>query len=372
MVRVREVTLTRDNSLVINPDIAQAETLPSRFYSHPDCFEAQKESVFSRSWQFVGDTDQVKIPGQVLPFTMLEGCLDEPLLLTRDTNDKLHCLSNVCTHRGNLVAESPGNERFLRCRYHGRRFGLDGKFQFMPEFNEVQGFPCDKDSLPVVPFGIWGKFVFASINPTVSFESFISEIERRVGWMPFDQFTFDSTRQRDYLVRANWALYCDNYLEGFHIPFIHAELNEALDYGQYRSDLLDGGTVQIGVSKGGESCFDLPSSSPDFGQKISAYYFWLFPNMMFNFYPWGLSINVIRPLAVDRSKVSFYPYVWDPMKVGEGAGAALDRVEREDEVVVELVQKGVRSRLYDRGRYSTKREDGVHHFHLMLSRSMGL
>jgi len=44
----------------------------------------------------------------------------------------------------------------------------------------------------------------------------------------------------------------------------------------------------------------------------------------------------------------------------------LDRVEREDEAIVEAVQRGVRSRLYDRGRYSPTREQGVHHFHRLL------
>jgi choline monooxygenase len=91
---------------------------------------------------------------------------------------------------------------------------------------------------------------------------------------------------------------------------------------------------------------------------------------MLNFYPWGLSVNVIKPLAVDRTRVSFLSYVWRPEKMGLGAGAALDRVEREDEEVVEAVQRGVRSRLYDRGRYSPRREPGVHHFHRMLSRQL--
>jgi len=91
---------------------------------------------------------------------------------------------------------------------------------------------------------------------------------------------------------------------------------------------------------------------------------------MFNFYPWGISINVVRPLAVDRTKVHFLPFVWDPSKLDRGAGAALDRVEREDESVVESVQRGVRSRLYDRGRYSPKREQGVHHFHQLLTESL--
>ena len=48
------------------------------------------------------------------------------------------------------------------------------------------------------------------------------------------------------------------------------------------------------------------------------------------------------------------------------AGEELDRVEREDEEIVELVQKGLRSRLYKRGRYSPEREKGTHQFHRML------
>jgi choline monooxygenase len=100
---------------------------------------------------------------------------------------------------------------------------------------------------------------------------------------------------------------------------------------------------------------------------VAAYYWWLFPNTMFNIYPWGLSINVVRPLAVDRTRVSFIAYVWDDSKLDQGAGSSLDRVEREDEAVVEAVQKGIRSRLYNRGRYSPKRETGTHHFHRLLA-----
>lgn len=66
--------------------------------------------------------------------------------------------------------------------------------------------------------------------------------------------------------------------------------------------------------------------------------------------------------------LSFLSYVWDPGKRHEGAGGDLHRVEMEDEEVVEAVQKGIRSRLYSRGRYSPRREVGTHHFHMLLAR----
>jgi choline monooxygenase len=369
----------------IDPDITRAETLPGWVYCDPAVYERARERVFARSWQFVGDSDLAKTPSHVHPFTFLEGCVDEPMLLSRDAKDELRCLSNVCTHRGTTVIAEPCRAAHLRCPYHGRRFALDGTFEHMPEFERTQNFPSKRDDLarlslasipwahsPLkggasVPSAGSARFHFAAIQPAFPFEELTRDMLDRVGWMPLEKFLFDPSRSRDYLVRCNWALYVENYLEGFHIPFVHALLNAALDYGEYATELFARSNLQLGLSKGGEHAFDPPRSSPDKDRKVAAYYWWLWPNMMFNFYPWGLSINIVRPQAVDRTRVSFLTYVWDESKMEQGAGAGLDRVEREDEVVVEAVQRGVRSRVYTRGRYSPTREQGVHHFHRMLA-----
>lgn len=363
--------VSADRRFAIDADIRRASTLPSWVYSDPEVFARARERVFAPSWQLVADLDRIKVPGRVWPLTLLEGVLNEPILITRDRADAVHCLSNVCTHRGNLVAESEGVESGLRCRYHGRRFGLDGRFLSMPEFDGVEGFPSPADDLPRVPFGVWRKFVFASLAPAAPLRALLAAMEARCGYLPIEQAAFDAARSREYLVRANWALYCDNYLEGFHIPFVHAGLAAVLDYGAYRTELYPGSSLQVGVAGEGEEAFDPPAGSPDRGRRIAAYYWWIYPNTMFNFYPWGVSVNVVRPLAVDRTKVSFLTYVWDPSKLDSGAGAGLDRVEREDEVVVESVQRGISSRLYERGRYSPAREAGVHHFHRLLAEVLG-
>jgi len=351
----------------IDPDITIARTLPARVYSDPAVFVAARERLFARSWQLAADQEAVRTPQQAHPFSFMEGYLDEPLLLTRDGDDRLHCLSNVCTHRGTIVVAEPCRSAHLRCPYHGRRFGLDGRFQSMPEFEQTKNFPTEADNLPRVPFAPWGRWIFASLKPAFSFDDLTRDMQARIGWLPLNQFVHDSARCRDYLVKANWALYVENYLEGFHIPFVHAGLNAVIDYGQYATELYRYGNLQVGVAKSGEDCFDLPRESPDHGRNVAAYYFWILPNMMFNFYPWGLSINIVRPLQVNLTKVSFITYVWRPERLDRGAGAMLDRVEREDEAVVECVQRGMQSRLYERGRYSPTREQGVHQFHRLLA-----
>jgi len=354
----------------VDPDIRVAQTPPARFYTDPAMFEAMKRRAFGESWQFVADADVVKAPGNVYPCSLLEGAIDEPILFTRDYDDQVHCLANVCTHRGNLVCEGAGTEQSLRCRYHGRRFELSGKFRHMPEFEDVQGFPSSDDDLPKVPMARWGRFLFASLKPAAPLEEVFEPMLDRIGWLPVEEFQPEPSRNRDYVFRGNWALYIDNYLEGFHIPYIHASLNQQLDYDNYIVELLSWGVLQLGTADEAAEAFDLPRESPDFGRRIAAYYYWFFPNLMLNFYPWGLSINVVKPLAVDLTRVSFITYVWKQQLLDRGAGSGLDRVEREDEAVVEATHRGLKSGFYTRGRYSVKRETGPHHFHRLAVRSL--
>jgi choline monooxygenase len=237
----------------------------------------------------------------------------------------------------------------------------------MPEFNEVKNFPSKADDLHALSLFQWGKFLFTSLDPKINAEEIYGDIRKRLEWFPMDKLVFHPELSRDYTVKANWALYCENYLEGFHIPFVHAGLNEVLDFGEYTTEVFRYSNLQIGIAKEGDDCFDLPPSSPDHGKKIAGYYFWAFPNTMLNFYPWGISVNIVKPVSVHETKVTYLTYVTDETKLHKGAGGDLNAVELEDEEIVENVQIGVRSRFYKHGRYSVNREQGTHHFHSLIA-----
>jgi choline monooxygenase len=354
----------------VHPDIAQARTISTDFYLDPHHFKESKEKIFASTWQLIGDGDQVKDSGWVTPVNLLEGFLNEPLILSRDREGQLHCLSNVCTHRGNLMVEKPCKLNDIRCKYHGRRFQLDGQFLSMPEFKEVKNFPTPADNLTQIPMYQWGKLLFGSLGNRLPAELFFKDMAERIAWMPLRDFVFHPELSKDYLIDAHWALYCENYLEGFHIPFVHAGLNSVIDYGNYSVELFKYSSLQLGIGKNGEANFDLPPTSPDYGKDVASYYFWVFPNMMFNFYPWGLSLNIIQPISTHKTKVSFLSYVWDESKLRQGAGADLHKVELEDEEIVQNVQRGIRSRFYKHGRYSVTREMGTHHFHRLIAEFM--
>jgi choline monooxygenase len=354
----------------VDPDISKARTLHTDFYTRPEYFETCRERIFEPSWQFIGHRSLVPDAGSCHPFLLLESFLNEPLVLVKDEEGMVRCLSNVCTHRGNLLVHEPCQSAHIRCRYHGRLFNLDGRFRSMPEFREVRDFPAASDNLASTRLQDWGGLLFASLGTGPDAGAYLGDMMRRLSWLPLDDFRHRPDLSAAYEVKAHWALYCENYLEGFHIPFVHAGLNAVIDYGNYTTELYGLSNLQLGIAKDEEDCFDLPAGSPDYGKKVAAYYYFVFPNLMFNFYPWGLSVNIVEPMEINRTRVRFETYVWKPELHDTGAGSGLHTVEMEDEEVVEAVQKGIHSRYYQHGRYSVTREQGTHHFHQIICAHM--
>jgi len=261
---------------------------------------------------------------------------------------------------GIVVLTEAGEAESLRCGYHGRRFGLDGRFRSMPRFDGVEGHPCAADDLRGFALVEWGPLQFVQIEGAGD-AGWLKALEE----LPLSPAALrpDPAGTRDYMVDANWALYVDNFLEGFHIPFVHPELNRVLEGSQYRTELFDGGVLQVGMPRaksegGGEAAF---------ANGVAAYYFWFFPNLMLNFYPWGLSLNRVEPTGPTQTRVHYRTYVWDESQLGVGAGGDVDSVELEDQGVLRTVQQGLRSRVYSRGRYSPEEEAGLHHFHRLLA-----
>ncbi len=102
-----------------------------------------------------------------------------------------------------------------------------------------------------------------------------------------------------------------------------------------------------------------------------ALYLWVFPNLMLNFYPGNLQINLVLPISQERTLTIFewYALQTDSAEVSERLRRSIEfshQVQQEDIGLCEAVQRGLRSITYDRGRYSVRRENGVHHFHSLL------
>ncbi|MCE9595943.1 MAG: aromatic ring-hydroxylating dioxygenase subunit alpha [Planctomycetes bacterium] len=354
--------------LDVDADVRRARTPKPEFYLDPAWHERVLERVFARTWHWLADAELAPSSGRARPVTLAPGSLGEPLLLTRGEGGELRALSNVCTHRGALICDSASEGNVLRCPYHGRRFDLGGRCLSMPEFEGVEGFPSAADDLRRVALAEHGPMLFASLAPDHGFDAWFGPLAPYLGHLPFASARYDASRSRDFEVAAHWALYCENFLEGFHIPYVHPALAKTVDYADYRTELFPFASLQIGVARGDDPALEPPKSSPDHGRRIAGYYALLFPSTLLNVYPWGVSLNVVQPLGPARTRVRFRTYVWDATLLGRGASGDLALVEFEDERVVASVQSALAARLRPRGRYSPTRESGVHHFHRLLSR----
>ena len=346
---------------LIDSDIRVAKTLPSKYYTDEKRFRRILKS-FKTSWQFVGLSNQ--FTSQITPVDHIGTLLDEPMVRVQN-GESTQMLSNVCTHRGMILCQEQSDSKTIQCPYHGRTFNRDGTMKHMPGFEGVVDFPSEDDHMSSFDFQTWNGFEFTSLKPDVDLEDVLRPMQERIGWF-FSDLNYDSERDRNWNIHANWMLYVDNYLEGFHIPYVHPELNEALDKEEYTTECFEHGVLQIGMANENDVCFKPPESSIDSGKRIAAYYWWFYPNLMINVYPWGVSVNVVVPNETDSTTVLFRSYVKHPELLQQGAGAELDKVELQDQFVVENCMKGLRSSSYKRGRYSAKHERGVHHFHRMI------
>lgn len=343
--------------------------LPADFYRDRQLYDQCLDTLFAPSWQFLAGPEIPSTPGHAHPVTLLPGSLNELLLLSVDADGKEHVLSNVCTHRGNLLVSTSGRCRQLVCGYHGRAFAPDGTCLRQPGLDRVNGFPGREDDLRRPASGHWAGLRFVRLAGDASFGEWMAPVAERTAHLPWETLEPLPEHFTTYPVRAHWALYTDNFLEGLHIPFIHPALREALDLSVYPIHLFPWGSLQMGLAKENEPAFDLPPGHPDAGSRVYAWYFWLFPNLMLNVYPWGLSVNVVEPTGPDTTRVRYLTYRFSGQQGGPQTHA-LAATEEEDDRVVEQVQRGTGSRLYHPGHLVPEWESAVVHFHQLVLRHL--
>lgn len=142
-----------------------------------------------------------------------------------------------------------------------------------------------------------------------------------------------------------------------------------MDYSQYRVDTQRWYSSQyapIRPAREGEK-----RQYADPLEDNRALYFWIFPNFMLNVYPDNLSSNLIVPLGQDRTLTIFEWFTYGgAAEVKPETIAFSDEIQQEDIRICEAVQKGLSSSFYDKGRFSVRRENGVHHFHLLLDEAL--
>lgn len=347
-----------------DPNIQTAATIPARLYNDPVYLELEEEKIFGRSWQLVGRTDQVRDSGQF--FTADIG--DEAIVVLRD-GDALRGFHNICLHRAGPVATGCGKRQTLQCRYHGWTYNLRGDLLRAPEMEETKSFrPHDMHLLPV-QVAAWGPLVFANLDlKAPPLEHFLEDIPQNTA--RFECARMSYVTSKSWTIDCNWKVYIDNYLEGYHVPVVHPSLYKELDYDNYAVEPHRYYSRQFAPIRAHDATSHERQYSAAAGEE--AHYYWIFPNVMLNIYQGQMQSNVVLPIDHRTTEVRFDWYTMNPSPTITSDPewtrlvAFADEIQEEDIAICERVQKNLRSRVYDRGRYSAKREAGVHHFHALL------
>lgn len=348
--------------------LERASTLPSECYLAAEFLQLENDRVFGRTWQLVGRADQVAWPGDYFTAQIA----NEPVVVVRGADERLRAFSNVCRHRAGPVANGAGRRKVFQCGYHGWTYGLDGRLLGTPDFDGVECFSREASCLPEFAVEVWDALVFVNLDGNGR------PLNRTLGDLPARLAGYDLTAmkfaaRKDWLVDCNWKVYVDNYLEGYHIPIVHPSLHRELDYPNYRVETRGDYSIQHAPLKAMPGA-RLRRDENDGGE---AAYFWLFPNLMVNVYPDNYSTNLILPVGHERTLTVFEWFFCDPDRAEAQAKlretiAFSDEVQLEDMKICETVQRNLRSRTYRAGRYSVKRENGVHHFHQLLTAALAI
>jgi choline monooxygenase len=373
---------TKPLYLDVKEQIECAQTLASKFYTDPAILDIEKARIFRRTWQLVGTLRQScgEVNGVKRTISDPEtffttDVAGEPIVVVRDKQGTLRAFSNVCRHRAGPIALGSGCKNVLRCAYHGWTYTLDGRLIGTPDIEGVEFF--DRSAMGMFPLRLetWEQFIFIDFDQNaLPLPDFLGRIPEQARGLQFEGLQI--AERREYVIDCNWKVYVDNYLEGYHIPIAHPGLMREIDYAQYRTDTYRYYSQQfapIRAMKPEDSAERLYSQGTGLR---GALYFWIFPNLMLNIYPDNIQTNLIVPLSHDKTLTIFEWFFHDVAseKSRERVKRAIgfsDEVQREDICLCENVQRGLRSSTYDRGRYSVKRENGVHHFHMLLDEFLG-
>jgi choline monooxygenase len=337
-------------------ELARASTLPAFAYTDAGILRAEREKIFSKTWQPVGHAADVAEPG-----TFFTCEIDErPLVVARDARGELRAFYNVCRHRAGPVALGKGARKSLTCKYHGWTYGLDGSLLTTPELGDIQDFDRGCHGLRAVRAETWGPFVFACLaDDAAPLRSVLGAIAEETEVLRLGDMQF--VARKDYAIAANWKTYVDNFLEGYHLPTVHPGLFKVLDYDAYEVKTERLHSKQVSPLRGNTGT----------ATEGDALYYWVFPNWMLNIYPDNMSLNIVLPQGPDRCVTIFEWYRHDATAASDADAIAKtiafsDDIQREDIFICEAVQRGLASGAYDRGRFSARRENGVHHFQAIV------
>ncbi|MGO4380749.1 aromatic ring-hydroxylating oxygenase subunit alpha [Pseudoduganella sp. RAF53_2] len=332
-----------------------AHALHASFYREPRWLDVEQRGVFGESWQLAAHQGDLGEPGDHVACEIA----GKPVLIVRQPDKTLKAFYNVCRHRAGPLAVCNGKgARALHCKYHGWTYELDGRLRAATEMQDAKDFDISGIHLPQIRVREWQGLVFVTLSDdTPAFDDVFKDISARIA--PIDLSAMQFAKRDTYRIACNWKIYVDNFLEGYHLPFVHPGLSKVLDYRVYDTELHDWYSLQHSPLRNNDGIYG----------DGDAFYYFVYPNIMLNITPGRLQTNRVLPDGRDHCIVEFdYYYTQEPdvLQRVQAEQEFSHAIQEEDIFICEHVQKGLSSGSYEAGRLNPRRESGVWHFQNLL------
>lgn len=338
--------------------------LPGCFYTDPDWFAWEAQTMLRRGWHGVAREDEIAQAGDYLVIDLL----GEPVLLVRDQDGNVRAFSNLCRHRGMPLAEGRGTAPRFVCPYHAWAYDLDGRLLRAARMKNADFDPA-KCRLPEFGAAVAHGFIYVCLQPE---QGFAADPSLDALLAPYDPGAFRIVHQAEEIWACNWKSLVENFMEGYHLSVVHPQTLHGYTPTGLSQKGPDGpgftsyfANYPAAVSRG----VGAPGLDMEARQRSSL--FAVFPTQVASQAATLLVALAIAPLAVDRIRVR-----WTMSAYGDELDAATlaariglwEEVNREDREKLERMQGALSSVHADGGYLAGADYEGtVRDFHRWLA-----
>jgi len=376
---------------IVNKPIHEAHGLPNECYTSKEYTLIERKKLFEDKWIVIGAASSLPEIGDAKPIDLL----GIPILIVRTKTNQIKVFHNICSHRGLKLVSKPGKiKNVIRCPYHSWSYNLEGELMATPHIggmniHETPKFEKSKSNLKEIRSYIWLDLIMININNNeISFEEYIKPLSDR--WEEFwpvkDRDLINHSNDYGYFklnAKCNWKFAIENYCESYHLPWVHPGLNSYSKIEDHYhiqglpNRFAGQGTVVYNPRFEGNEKFPCFPNWPKDKENIAEYVA-LFPNVMLGIHKDHYYAYWLEPIN--------YEYTLEHMEiyyVGEEAANSnkfkslreqnhkqWEDIQKEDVDIIQGMQIGRNSPVYNGGNFSPIMDNPTHHFHKWVAQNL--
>ncbi|MBZ9997082.1 aromatic ring-hydroxylating oxygenase subunit alpha [Mesorhizobium sp. BH1-1-4] len=349
-------TLRPDHLPLDNPPLQYLNLDPS-LYVRDDIWQQERGSIFAHTWQFMGPVASVATSGQYLAIDIA----GTPVFAIRGRDGTLRGFKNVCRHRGaKLLADGAGKCGLIVCPYHKWSFADTGRLVQAPWYGKDPAIIAEDWPLETVQLSEWRGLLFAALDPKESLLDQLGSLPAELADEPLE--TYAATDQATVSFAANWKIYTDNFVEGYHIPGTHPSFYAAIDFEAFQT------TAHPGYVR--------MTAPPKDGLFYRGKWLWMWPNWTLSLFDGGMNVSRINPTSPHHTDQHYHFFFADTSAEASESRAKFVQgtlaVVREDYTICADTHRNYAAGAYSSGPLSGRHERGVQYFQERVATALGL